>query len=182
MWPRNLKRNSDLRSKQLDSDQNRRKQGQFQPNLTISFAPGSGLRYVLYQSSLTSFITGLAETQIDPSPANKHFPEYTNSLIKKKLFFQLLIRISTNRERSFPNWSPQRFPLPLINTCQGLKAVLRCKSTDDEGINNGDRQRQTASGPGRPAPDLSLCAWKLLALIHRPKAKKVSFWPPLFWK
>ena len=87
MWPRNLKRNSDLRSKQLDSDQNRRKQGQFQPNLTISFAPGSGLRYVLYQSSLTSFITGLAETQIDPSPANKHFPEYTNSLIKKKLFF-----------------------------------------------------------------------------------------------
>jgi len=86
MWPRNLKRNSDLRSKQLDSDQNRRKQGQFQPNLTISFAPGSGLRYVLYQSSLTSFITGLAETQIDPSPANKHFPEYTNSLIKKNFF------------------------------------------------------------------------------------------------
>lgn len=58
--------------------------------------------------------------------------------------------------------------------------MLRCKSTGDEGINNGDRQRQSAPGPRqactrRLASPMEIIGF--LILMHRLKAKKVSFWP-----
>jgi len=84
MWPWSLKCNSDLKTKQLDNDQNRRNPGQFQPNLIIKFAPGSGLRYIYQNSlSLASSLDWLKHklSCLVPLQANKHFPEYSTSFI-----------------------------------------------------------------------------------------------------